>query len=462
MQRVLTLVTAVLLLNLWNSVYAVELPDFAKLVRDNREAVVNIRTTKTDDLPNTLHRWGEDSPLDEFFNRFFKDSPKFEPRQREARSLGSGFIISADGYIYTNAHVVKDATNIVVRFHDNREKEAELVGKDDKTDFALLKVDATGLPIVKMGDSDELEVGQWVLAIGSPFGLEHTATQGIISALSRSLPSDTYIPFIQTDVALNPGNSGGPLFNTRGEVIGINSQIYSRTGGYMGLSFAIPINVAQSIAQQLKTQGYASHGWLGVLIQPVDQALAESFGLERPYGALVAEVMPDSPAERAGVREGDIIIEYDGHYVSTSADLPPMVGSTAVDKTVDMLVLRDGKRKNLRVTIAELNSDDSKPTGKHRITKHNTSRLNMVVVNPSKRQKEEHEIDHGVLVSEIRSGAAQTAGIREGDIILQFNREKVHDVSQFNRLVKDTPAGKTVAVLLQRGDRPRYIPLKMP
>jgi serine protease Do len=299
----------------------------------------------------------EDSPFNEFFKRFLDKNPD-SLKERKTRGFGSGFLISHDGYILTNAHVVKDAENISVQLSDRSEQRAQLVGLDMRTDVALIKIEARELSTVMVGDSDDLKVGEWVLAIGSPFGLERTATQGIVSALGRSLPSETYVPFIQTDVAVNPGNSGGPLFNLRGEAVGINSQIFSRTGGYMGLSFAIPINLGMQIAKQLKKQGYVSRGWLGVTIQPLTRALAESFKLNRSTGALVAQVTPNSPAAKAGVQVGDIIMSYDGAKVTESAALPPLVGATPIGETVPMRILRNGKMKTLKVKIQALKDND--------------------------------------------------------------------------------------------------------
>ena len=337
---------------------------FSPIVERNTAAVVSISVTskmkaEQAKLPHELiPQLPEDSPFNEFFERFLEKNPD-SLRERKARGFGSGFLISHDGYILTNAHVVKDAEKILVQLSDRSEQLAQLVGLDMRTDVALIKIEARDLSTVMVGDSDDLKVGEWVLAIGSPFGLERTATQGIVSALGRSLPSETYVPFIQTDVAVNPGNSGGPLFNLRGEAIGINSQIFSRTGGYMGLSFAIPINLGMQIAKQLKNQGYVSRGWLGVTIQPLTRALAESFKLEQSTGALVVQVTPNSPADKAGVRVGDIITSYNGTQVSESAALPPLVGATPIGKTVPIRVLRNGKTKILKAKIQALKENDN-------------------------------------------------------------------------------------------------------
>src|SRR5207245_2723506 len=325
------------------------LPDFTRLVEEQGSAVVNISTTqavrRTSALPQIPGM--EDDEIQEFFRRFIPrqqpgvPGPGPGPRS-ESRSLGSGFILSADGYIMTNAHVLEGADEINVRFTDKREFKAKVVGADRRTDRALIKIDATGLPAVRMGDPNRLKVGEWVVAIGSPFGFDSTVTAGIVSAKGRSLPQENFVPFIQTDVAINPGNSGGPLFNMRGEVVGINSQIYSRTGGFMGLSFAIPIDVAMEVQSQLRQFGRVSRGRIGVVIQEVSKELAESFGLSRPSGALVNSVEKGGPAEKAGVETGDIILKFDGKSVSTSSELPRIVGSTKPGNKVALEVWRKG------------------------------------------------------------------------------------------------------------------------
>lgn len=339
--------------------FANTLPDFSALVDTEGHAVVKISVTSESAQEGFSGIPGLDlEQLPENYRRFFEQLPDNPGRnQRRGTGFGSGFIVDPSGYVITNAHVVAGAVDIKVGLHDRRELTATLVGTDKSSDIAVLKVDAENLPVVKIGDSDNMKVGEWVLAIGSPFGFEHTATQGIVSALSRSLPDDTYVPFIQTDVAVNPGNSGGPLFNTAGDVIGVNSQIYSRSGGYQGLSFAIPINVAMSIAEQLRESGFATRGWLGVRIQNVDQSLAESFGLTRPEGALISEVTKNSPANKAGILAGDIILEFNKKPVPFSSALPPLVGVIKPGDTVESMVLRDGVRKILNVTIEPLERD---------------------------------------------------------------------------------------------------------
>ena len=443
---------------------AAELPDFKQVIKDNEPAVVNISTTQKIagsqrfSFPG-MPEFPENSPFNEFFKRFFEEGP-LPPAERQIQSLGSGFVISSDGYILTNAHVVKDADKIVVRLNDRREKPAKVVGVDEHTDVALLKIDANHLPTVKLGSSSALEVGDWVLAIGSPFGLEHTATQGIVSALGRSLPNDAYVPFIQTDVAVNPGNSGGPLFNLNGEVVGINAQIFSRSGGYMGLSFAIPINVAMQVADQLKAQGYVTHGWLGVVVQGFDQELAQSFGLQRPRGALISQVMPDSPAAKAGLQVGDIITKFNGKPVEQWSQLPPLVGETPVGKQVPVTVLRENHRKTLTVTIEQLDEQEQMASiggGAER----EAGRLNLTVTDLSREEREAMEVNQGVLVQDVGNGPAAEAGIQSGDVILSLNHHDVKNTRQFTGLVNDLPKGKAVPVLVKRHDAALFLALKL-
>lgn len=444
--------------------FAGTLPDFSGLVESEGDAVVKISVTT--DVTKTAANGmpGFDSEqIPEQFRRFFEQLPQNPaPEQRRGTGFGSGFIISEDGYVITNAHVVDNASEILVGLQDRREYPAELIGSDPTTDIALLKLEASNLPVVTIGDSEDLRVGEWVLAIGSPFGFEHTATQGIVSALARSLPDGTYVPFIQTDVAVNPGNSGGPLFNTDGEVIGVNSQIYSRSGGYQGLSFSIPINVAISVAEQLKDNGFATRGWLGVAIQNVDQALAKSFGLDKPAGALVAQVNADSPAENAGLQSGDIILEFNGKSVDYSSALPPMVGSVRPGKTVDVGILRNGKRETLAVTIEPLDEGQKMSSLTHP-EPVDESRLGVEVVELTDEQKENLNLKAGVVVSSLSpDGAAAKSGIRSGDIIISLNREEIDDVEELEKLVKTAPADEAIPVLVQRQNAPMFLALTIP
>jgi serine protease Do len=439
---------------------AADLPNFSALVKQYGAAVVNIRATRTSDA--AFPGRSELPPgVPEFFERFFKQFPD-GPGPRNGLSQGSGFIISDDGYVLSNAHVVNGAKEISVRLRDRRELPAKLIGADERTDVALLKVDAEDLPAVALGDSDQVEVGEWVLAIGAPFGFENTATQGIVSALSRSLPNGAYVPFIQTDVAVNPGNSGGPLFDSDGKVVGINSQIYSNSGGYMGVSFAIPINVAMNVADQLKAKGFVSRGWLGVAIQDMDQDLARSFGLGKPEGALVSSVTQGGPAERAGVETGDVILRYGGTPVKRSGDLPPLVGSTARGSEVDIEVLRKGKKRILEVEIGELEETDKMKLSQ--AAPRDKGALGVAAADLDAQQRQALGVgERGVLVRNVspKSPAAE-AGLLEDDVILSFNRTDVKDVKQLKRLIKDAPLDKPIAMLIMRDQRTQFLPVTIP
>ncbi|MCS3902615.1 serine protease Do [Methylohalomonas lacus] len=445
------------------------LPDFTDLVEENSAAVVNISTTlkgPENKMPpgmRNLPQIPEDSPFYDFFRKFLEEQPDGGGQPYEDNSLGSGFIISKDGYVITNNHVVKDAREVVVRLVDRREFVAEVIGTDPRSDLAVLKIDGENLPTLKLGDSSKLKVGEWVLAIGSPFGFDHSVTAGIVSAKGRSLPKENYVPFIQTDVAINPGNSGGPLFNLDGEVVGVNSQIYSRTGGFMGLSFAVPINVVESVYQQLRDKGRVSRGWLGVLIQDVTRELAESFDMKRPHGALVARVLPDSPAAKAGVEVGDIIVNYDGEDIADSSDLPPMVGSTHVGSEVEVEIIREGNEKRLNLTIEELPDDDQTLANRGKPDKPDAAnQLDISVRDLTESQREELELpENGVLVEEVGPGPGRAAGIRSGDILLMLNNTKVKNAEHFAELVGDLPTGKSVPVLVQRRGGPMFLAIKI-
>ncbi len=458
------------LLWLWSSVAAAAgLPDFSELVVRNGPAVVNISTEQRADteqaalpkLPFELPEGPDTAPLNEFFRRFFGDQA--EPPLPDA-SLGSGFIISADGYVLTNHHVVDGADSIIVRLSDRNELPATLVGSDERSDIALLKVESNNgaLPTVRIGDPQRLKVGEWVLAIGSPFGFDHSVTAGIVSAKGRALPQDTYVPFIQTDVAINPGNSGGPLFNMDGEVVGINSQIYSRTGGFMGLSFAVPIDVAMEVVEQLKAHGGVTRGWLGVMIQDVTRDLAESFGMPQPRGALVARVLPDGPAARAGLQAGDVILRFNGEDIVYSSDLPPRVGRTPVGRTVKVDVLRAGKPRALRLTVAALPDQPLATGGKSTQAAPQADRLGLLVQDLGVEQRDKAGLTGGVSVQRVEPGPAQEAGLRRGDIILSVNSAEVKDAAQFERMVERLPAGKVARLLVQRGDAPLWLALRVP
>lgn len=443
-----------------------ELPDFTGLVEKHGAAVVNISAVQTVSTLNNqvlpeIPGIPENSPFYDFFKRHMQ--PHSAPRKSEPRSLGSGFIISSDGYILTNAHVVETADEITVKLNDKREFVAEVIGTDRKTDIALIKINATELPKVTQGNPENLRVGEWVIAIGSPFGFEHSVTAGIVSAKGRSLAQENYVPFIQTDVAINPGNSGGPLFNMKGEVVGINSQIYSRTGGFMGLSFAIPINVATEIADQLKVNGKISRGRIGVMIQEVTKELAESFGLSDSNGALVVSVEKGGPADQAGIKARDIILKFDGKEVAISADLPRIVGNTKPGSKVSIDIWRDSSVKTVKIEVGEAPSDEAAENRKLKQGKkpNISNRLGLALSEITAEQKKQLEISNGLLVEDVQPGIASRSGMRIGDIILGFNSKDVKSVGQFNELLSQVKSGKNIALLVKRGDLTTFITMKL-
>lgn len=449
---------------------ALGLPDFTGLVDEHSAAVVNISTSQKVKrgggmMPPRPHGAPPGAPFDDFMERFFGDrGGEGRPDLFDAKSLGSGFIISKDGYVLTNNHVIKEADEIIVRLSDRREFIAEVIGMDKRSDVALLKIDADDLPVVKVGKSSELKVGEWVLAIGSPFGFDHTVTAGIVSAKGRSLPNENYVPFIQTDVAINPGNSGGPLFNLDGEVVGVNSQIYSRTGGFMGLSFAIPMDVAMDVVEQLKDSGRVTRGWFGILIQDVTRELAESFEMEKPIGALVAKVLPESPAEAAGIKIGDIIVEFNGQEVVSSSALPPMVGSTRVGEEIKTKLIREGKPMTIDVKIGELPLDDDLAASEEEESGQEVEveRLTVIVSDLDEEQKEVlEEGKSGVYVDSVGRGPAARAGLRKGDIIVMLNNQNVGDVKGFREIVAGLKEGRSVPILVQRRSGPVFLALKI-
>ena len=435
-----------------------QLPDFTNLVERQSPAVVNIATVQDGRRISRGQRMPDPEEMFDFFRRMLppEADPRRGPHQTPPRhGQGSGFIISADGYILTNTHVVDDTDEVVVKLHDKREFRAKVVGKDNRTDVALIKINADNLPKVTIGAPDKLRVGEWVLAIGAPFGFENSVTAGIVSAKGRSLPQENYVPFIQTDVAVNPGNSGGPLFNLNGEVVGMNSQIISRNGGYMGLSFAIPIDVAMDIADQLKSKGKVERGRLGVLIQEVTADLAESFGLKSPQGALVAEVEPGSPADKAGVQASDIILKFNGHAINASLDLPRMVGATQPGTKARLSIWRKGAAKELEVKVGAMPDDDQAP---QIAEKKQSNRAGLVVSELGAEQKKALKISSGVLVEE-SSGIAARAGIEPGDVILAVNNQEVNSAGELARLLGTDR--KQVALLVKRGDGAHYVSLRL-
>ena len=435
-------------------------PDFTALVSKTKDAVVSIEVESRVSAPSTINGFPPDV-FEEFFGFPDPFGQPFEiPQQRNEQRIlqgqGSGFIIDSDGYILTNAHVVEGAEKVRVQLNNNKEYSADVIGIDKRTDVALVKIQGDHLPVATIGDSDKVQVGDWVLAIGSPFGFSHTATQGIVSAVARNLPSGDYVPFIQTDAAINPGNSGGPLFNSKGEVIAINSQIYSRSGAFSGLAFSIPINMAKNIADQLKDKGEVVRGWLGVRIQGLDQTLAESFGMENPRGALVAQVEENSPAAKAGIESGDVILEFRGKAVNKSADLPALVASTPIGEKVEIKLLRDGKEETVKVEIGNLN-DISSDGGKASAT---TRGLSLSTLDDEAR-KELGFRGKGVRIDGVKAGsAAERSGLRAGDIIIGVGGKRVEDVKSAQRLLEKANSKRPVPLLIYRNGQNIYLALQ--
>ena len=443
--------------------YSKDLPNFSELASSSSPAVVYINTVKT--ISNQSRSRGFNDPLyDDFLRKFFGEIPnRGQQRERQVYGTGSGFILSGDGYLLTNRHVIQGADEIIVSLSDRREFKAELIGSDERADLALLKVEATNLPTVKLGTSKELKVGEWVVAIGSPFQLNFSVTAGIVSAKGRSIPNgsdSTYVPFIQTDVAINPGNSGGPLFNLSGEVVGINSQILTRSGGYMGVAFAIPIDYAMNIVEQLKDKGYVARGWLGVSIQEVTRDLAEALGMEIPKGALISQVIEDSPAEKAGLLERDVIIEFDGANIFYQGDLPQTVGTVKPGSKVEAIVLRDGKQKVIQVEVGELSETNEVAKSPK---KSQRSPLDIRVRNLSFEEKSQKDIIFGVIVEEVElNGLAAKIGIRKGDIITSIGKVKIRNVKEFLRSLEAVERDKTIDIGLMRNGNQRFLTLRLP
>jgi len=438
----------------------VTLPDFRTLVERVSPAVVNISTKSTPHGPRFEGGPGVPDPFGEYFGPFERFFGPPHGRPRRQRSLGSGFVIDTDGYILTNNHVVENADEIMVKLSDGKELKAKVVGRDAKTDLALIEIDGgNGLRTVPLGNSADLRVGDWVLAIGNPFGLDNTVTAGIVSAIGRKIDQGPYDNFIQTDAAINPGNSGGPLLNTRGEVVGINTAIFSRSGGNIGIGFAIPIDLALEIVPQLKSKGRVTRGWLGVMIQRITPELAESLGVEGTTGALVSEVVPDGPAAKAGLKQGDIIIEYDGTAVKESADLPRLVARTSVGKEVPVKVRRGDDEKTVTVTVGELEEgerDETRGTS--------TEQLGLTVQTLTAEIAENLGLDRGmrgVVVTEVDpDGPAAEAGLRRGDVIAEVNRRPVHNAAQYDKAVRSSGKGKSVLFLVRRGDNTIFLAIR--
>ena len=446
---------------------ATQLPDFTALVERQGAAVVNISTRQSraerPQMPQPFPGIDESDPMFDFFRRFIPKRPEFPGADPDNPSLGSGFIISADGYILTNAHVVEEAEEILVRLADKREYPAQVIGADVRSDVALIKIEASGLPAVTLGDPDKLKVGEWVLAIGSPFGFEQSVTAGIVSAKGRALPDESFVSFIQTDVAINPGNSGGPLFNLKGEVVGVNSQIYSRTGGYMGVSFAIPIDLAMGVQEQLRSKGRVQRGRIGVAIQEVTRQLADSFGLPRAAGAIVSSVELDGPAARAGVLQGDVILRFGGREVDASSDLPRIVAAVEPGSLVAVDVFRGGAPLSVQVTVGEWQDPKEAPVaGAPTRLLPAPNRLGLVLTLPTPAQRRERGIDAGLIVDRAQ-GAAARAEIRPGDLVLALviggRQLTLSSTAEFNRLVGGVQPGQQVTLLVRRGDASSYVSL---
>ena len=451
-----------------------QLPDFTTLVEESSPAVVNISTRQTAPSGGSaggFHSLPDLEGLPPIFREFFERSMPMprapqgrnKGQQREAQSLGSGFIISDDGYVLTNNHVIADADEIIVRLADRSELKAKLIGTDPRTDVALLKVEGKNLPKVKLGQSKDLKVGEWVLAIGSPFGFDHSVTAGIVSAKGRNLPNDNYVPFIQTDVAINPGNSGGPLFNLKGEVIGINSQIFTRSGGFMGLSFAIPMEVALDVSEQLKNNGKVDRGWLGVVIQEVNKDLAESFGLDKPAVALVAQVLEGGPADKGGLKVGDVILSMNGHPVVMSADLPHLVGAVKSGKTAELVVVREGSRKTLKIKVGSLpkEGEEMPLSGATQGDVSKSNRLGMTVIDLTAEQKKSMDLQGGVVIQDVQDGAAAMIGLRQGDVITHLNNKVIDSAKTFSKTAQDLPSDRSLSMRVLRQGRASFITFKL-
>jgi serine protease Do len=428
-----------------------QLPNFADLVEDVSPAVVKINTVINGRKPQGQQNLKGQLP--EIFRELLEQRNRQQQPPRDARSMGSGFVISEDGYILTNHHVVDQATEIQVLFADRREYTATIVGSDRRSDLALLKIDATDLPTLSFAEADELRAGDWVLAIGSPFGLDYSVTAGIVSAIGRSIPTEkgeNYVPFIQTDVAINPGNSGGPLFNLDGEVVGINSQIYSRSGGSIGLSFSIPTSVALTVVDQLKKNGTVQRGWLGVVMQDVDKALAESLELGKPQGALINAVEPDGPADDAGIVPGDVIVRFNGQPIIDSGDLPHVVGAIAPGKKVKVEVYREGKRKTINVKVGALDKDGAKVADR----RNGADRLGLAVEKLADQERQQLRLRGGIVVVEVSpESAAANAGLRGGDIIVQLGYSRIDDLDEYQQVIAELPKDTPIAIRFYRQGR---------
>ena len=446
--------------------------DFADLVERVSPSVVNISTLTREVERSEASADSEPLPPElaqtpEWFKRFYREQERLPLEEGDqapnegAESLGSGLVLWEDGYILTNYHVIRDAREIVVKLSDRRQLIARLAGYDERSDLALLQIDAKKLPAAKLGDSNKLRPGQWVLAIGAPFGFDYSVTAGIVSAKGRALDTEQYVPFIQTDVAINPGNSGGPLFNAAGEVIGINSQIYSQSGGYQGVSFAIPINVAEVVARQLKDKGKVTRGWLGVVVQPVTREMAQEFGMERPEGALIARVMSGSPAEQSGLRAGDIITRFNGEVLPSSRELPPLVGSAEPGKLAELELLREGRKVTIKTPVGTLDNQDLELAAGDEAAPQQP--LGVTVRNLTEEDRRQTKTPSGgVLVINVQPGPAVSAGVRAGDVILQISGQEVDSPERFAEVAGRLAPDQNVPMLVQRRGSPLFLALNMP
>lgn len=437
------------------------MPDYVQLVKQSSPWVVNISSVSK---PKQSAQFDSENmpsfppgPAGDMFRHFFQQMPQ-QAQREPVRSLGSGFIISADGYILTNAHVVAGADKITVRLPDQQEYAAKVIGKDKRTDIALLKIDAKNLPVAPIGNSDQVQVGEWVLAIGEPFGLDHTATHGIVSAIGRDLPDESYVPFIQTDAPVNPGNSGGPLIDANGKVIGINSQIYTKSGGYMGISFAIPINVAMDIVNQIKTTGHVTRGYLGVLIQPVTDELAKSFGLNNTRGALVAQVQPNTPAAKAGLKSGDIITKFNGKEIKRSGELPIMVGMAPIDKPATLTVLRDGKEHEMTVTIEKLDKQAIEASEGSRAA---IEKMGIKASPLNADDLQQLGIKYGVKVDGVKSDSPFASVLTAGDVLLEVNRQPMQSLDDLKKALDNAPKDRPIAIRLLRDGQPLFLAIQV-
>ncbi len=466
-----------------------ELPNFTKLIKQQIPAVVSIRVTEKSPFTDTER--GEmpqrnsllSDELPDFFRHFFEDrgvgggetpSPfPFDPRKFEAHSQGSGSILTSDGYILTNHHVVANAQEILVQLYDRREFTAKVIGSDPRTDIAVIKIDADNLPTIKSGNGSKLEVGEWVVAIGAPFGFEMSATAGIVSAKARSIFSGNnkynYVPFIQTDVAINPGNSGGPLLNLEGEMVGVNSIILSKSGGYMGLSFAIPAEVAMDVARQIRETGHVVRGWLGVMIQPVTNDLAESFSIDRPHGALVTQILEDGPAAKSKLQVGDVIVEFNGQKIATNVHLPPIVGRTPVGISVPVQVIRNGKKKTIEITVGQLPTEEELQANVDSATSNGDSKkatfhfgMNLQDI-PTPLRKNRNLPAGGAFVVQVEPNSpAARAGIRDGDVVSEFHHKEVENAEHLLQMLDDAPKGRGIPVYILREGGPIFLGLRLP